>query len=88
MFKFEIGQLVMTKAAVAQRVVEDGRANVYPKVYLIGGRITFEKKEGTVIRYELLGDNDRNAEEMELVSIENYNPNFTRDELLEFLKNN
>lgn len=81
-FKFKIGDLVLSKAAIVQQAVH---GTTISKVLIVTGLITVERASGTWLTYEVSAEECSQVEEHEIVGIDGYNPDFTTEQVLGFI---
>lgn len=82
-FKFKIGDLVLSKAAIVQQAVHKKTVS---KLLLVTGLISVERASGIEFSYELISDTRFEAPEYDLVGIDGYDPDFTTKQVLAFIK--
>lgn len=81
-FKFKIGDFVLVRAAIVQQAVQK---HTVAKVLMVTGLITVERNDGVENSYEIAGDDYLKAQEAELIGIDGYDPDFTTEQVLEFI---
>lgn len=83
MFKFKVGDLVLSKVAIVQQAVQKSTT---AKVLMVTARVSVERACGTYCYYEISSDVDAKSLEDELIGIDGYDPDFTVEQVLEFIK--
>lgn len=82
-FKFKVGDLVLSKAAIVQQTIQK---KTFARVLLVTGCVSVERKDGIFFSYEISGDSCFEADEFDLVGIDGYDPDFTTEQVLAFIE--